>query len=371
MRRPLQSVVCAVLAACAGEVEPATGAGGSGGASSTTGGQGFGGAGGDDSCVCEPGIHNDAILVLSDEAEIWAFDPALATFSLVRALPCAVTAPYSMAVDSAGMAWVLDVDSRDLFTVALDGSGGCGDPGYEPGPLQAGFSLFGMGFTARAPQDRCGDLYTFSYSGEGPFSEGADKGVLGKLDSAAMRLEIVGGVDFDGGELSGTGDGRLFAFAGVNPSKLVELDPETGDERARVPLDGLEKGSASAFALFGGSAYFFTEAQPADCGPCLEANCGAAYAACLADPMCAAALDCAVQAGHVTDACGGEMGAEMLACLGGPCTDTCLASPSNRVSRVTRLDLSASAPTLEVVVPEAPIRVVGAGTSICAPVVPR
>ena len=41
--------------------------------------------------------------------------------------------------------------------------------------------------------------------------------------------EILAMVDYDGGEIDGTGDGRLFAFAGTEPAKLIEFDRETGE----------------------------------------------------------------------------------------------------------------------------------------------
>jgi hypothetical protein len=310
------------------------------------------------------------MIVLSDDGALWSFDPATSAFSFLRDVPCGALHPYSMAVDAAGVAWILDADSKDLVTVPLETGGGCGDPGYDPGPLQAGFELFGMAFVARGPGDACADLFAHSYSGSGPFGEGPNAGVLGKLDADLMRLDIVGPVDYDGGELAGTGDGRLFAFAGKDPVKFIEYD-RSGAVLDLVPLAGFSKTNASAFAVFAESVYFFTEAPPSGCAPCLEQECGAAYQACVADAVCAEDLGCAIELGDLNDDCGGMLSAELQSCLVGPCIEECLPASQDRASRVSRIDLGAPNPVVEIVVPEAPIRIVGAGTSTCAPVIPE
>lgn len=356
-----------LLVACAGEASSV----GGGAASSGGGGGDGGGAGGvggsGPACACEPGIHESRIALLSGDGAIWTYDPVANQIAHQRDIPCAVAHPYSMAVDTAGVAWILDADSKDLVTLPLEGTAPCGDPGFDPGPLQAGFSLFGMAFTARGPGDACADLFAHSYSGSGPFGEGPGAGVLGVLDPAKERLEILAATDYDGAELAGRGDGRLFAFAGVDPVKLVEYDRATGGVVATRALGGFSKTNASAFAVYGKHVYFFTEAPPVGCDACLETSCGAAFQACIADPPCAADLACALEQGDITDACGGLLSAELMSCVAGPCLDACLPSPADRVSQVSRLLLDDPAAALEVVLPAAPLRVVGAGTSICVP----
>jgi hypothetical protein len=117
-----------------------------------------------------------------------------------------------------------------------------------------------------------------------------------------LQMQQLGIIDYDGGELSGTGDGRLFAFAGASPAKLVEYDKTDASVIDTLPLDTLELTNAFAFAFFGGDFYFFTE--------------GAGF-----------------------------------------------------TSQVTHIDYD-DTQDLEVVVPQAPIRIVGAGVSTCAPVIP-
>ena len=70
-----------------------------------------------------------------------------------------------------------------------------------------------------------------------------------------------------------------------------------------------------------------------------------------------------------TDECGGLMPQELMDCLANTCLDTCFPIGGKR-SKVTRLDFDESegeGEVLEVVSAQEPIRVVGAGTSICAP----
>lgn len=368
--RGVALVVLAGMAACAAAVED-DGGGGAGGSSSATGGEAFGGSGeGGAACECAPGVHETNIVVLSDDGSLWKFDPATNELAFVREIPCAIGHPYSMAIDERGRAWVLDADSEDLVTVDLAGTGACEDPGYDPGPLQSGFGLFGMAFTTR-PESLCGDLYGHSYSGEGPFHEGPDAGVLGRLDADTKRFELLSGIDYDGGELAGTGTGRLFAFAGTDPVKLVEYDPADGSTLSTRLLNGLSKTNASAFALYGGDVYFFTEAPPDQCNGCLDRHCGDLFTACLADEACTKEFECALEAGDINDDCGGSMPTELQECIAGDCLVECLPDSSNRKSQVTKLALDDPTAELSVVVPVAPIRIVGAGTSICAPSVPK
>ncbi len=324
-------------------------------------------------CGCTPGAHNDHIFVLSQDAELFSYDPVANSFAFVANLPCPGTeASFSMAVDARGRAWVLYADSHDLFTVDVNAPATCQDPGFVPDPL--GFGLFGMGFAAGGAGGPCSKLYAFSYSGSGPFGEGAGLGRLGVIDPETATLTAIGSVDFDGGELSGTGNGRLFAFTGVQPVKLVEYDKSTALEISRTPLGTLSKTNASAFAFFGGDIYLFTEAPPAGCDACLDAHCKADADTCRADPACAADLQCAIEAAGIDDSCGGSLSQALQTCVAGTCLNECLPNPQTRVSQVTRMDYDeseGSGKALTLAKPAAPIRIVGAGSSPCVPVEPR
>jgi hypothetical protein len=321
-------------------------------------------------CPCTPGRHNQRIFVLSDDNELYTYDPTTNTFEFLAALMCAGLAnPYSMAVDEKGIAWILSYDSHRIVNVDVNDPGECTDSGYMPGS----FALFGMTFVPEEAWDVCPSLHVHSYSGAGGFSEGEDIGRLGVMDHDALTIGEIGLIDFDGGELAGTRDGRLFAFAGVGPAKLVEYDRSDASVIELVPLDGLSKTSASAFAFHGGDIYFFTEGMPSGCIPCLEESCPTEYATCMADEACADEFQCAIDGRSLTDECGGSWPAAFVTCVNETCYSECFPVSSLRVSKVTRMDYDESdgpGRTLSVVNEEAPIRIVGADSSPCVPEVP-
>jgi len=232
--------------------------------------------------------------------------------------------------------------------------------------------LFGMAFVRAPDSAECPAIFVHSYSGQGPFKEGAGLGQLGSINSETGTLSLLSTVDYDGGEMTGTADGRLYAFAGANPAKLVSYDRESGGPLATTPLQGLNKTFASAFAFFGGDFYFFTEAWPSGCDSCLQQNCPADYGACQQDTSCSAQLQCAIDQGDVADSCGGLMPQPMIDCLVADCGAQCLVPANLKVSQVTRLDFDNSdGGGLSQLLAEAPIRVVGAGSSVCVPLTPE
>lgn len=318
-------------------------------------------------CLCLPGLHQDHILVLSDAAELWSFEPRTLAFTQLSGRVCGIAEnPYSMAVDEEGNAHVLFVESRAERAFPLATPRACTLEPTDPAPL--GFSLFGSAFT-RDPADlACDRLFLLSYSGSGPFREGTALGTVATVDASGHVIRLAS-IDYDGGELAGSADGRLFAFVGASEAKLLELDPATGAVLDTFVLTGLETTHASAFAFFGGDFWIFTEAPPPTCDACLDTTCAADHATCGADAVCAAQLACAITAGDVTDTCGGGLPAPMQACLA-TCGSACLLPGRARVSQVTHVDWDGSdgpPRTLTTVVTAAPLRVVGAGTSTCAP----
>lgn len=321
---------------------------------------------GAESCECLPGPHQENIYLLSDAGEVWTFDPQGNLFEFVVGPVCRGATPFSMAVDTAGRAHINLADSLDVVVLDLLSPGAC-----ENGPYvrtNPDFGLFGMSFASNSATDFCSDLYVMTYSGEGPFSEGVGLGRLGRID-AAGSLSVLAPVDFDGGELTGTGDGRLFAFAGNDPVKLVEYDKDTGLLLTTIPLSGVEKTNASAMAFFAGDLYIFVEAVPAECEECMALECGDALEECRDDETCAEHLECVLATTRLTDECGGGLSGEMMECL--PRCDACLMPPRTRMSRVIRydLDMSEGGGFIDLETP-APIRVVGAASSPCVPVGP-
>jgi hypothetical protein len=120
------------------------------------------------------------------------------------------------------------------------------------------YNKFGMGFVSNSKDDQCDFLYAHSWSGQGGFKECNACGRLGKIDVDDFSIQTQGMLDYDGGELTGTGDGRLYAFAG-NPAKLIDYDKSNANVNNTYDLGGLTLTNAFAFAFFGGDFYFFTE----------------------------------------------------------------------------------------------------------------
>jgi len=316
-------------------------------------------------CACLPGLHTERIYLMSQDAEVWSFDPTTLEAEFVVGPVCGGIQPFSMAVDAFGVAWINDSRSLGVETIDLLDPGVC-----ETGPYlrrDMRYGLFGMSFATESATNTCADLYVFSYDGDGPFAEGPELGRLGAIDPVSGDLRDIATVDYDGGELSGTGDGRLFAFTGVDPAKLVEYDKVTGEVLEVIPLDGFSKTNASAMAFFGGSLYIFIEAWPAGCTTCLSTTCSAEYDACVMDDVCRGELSCTIEAADFRDDCGGLLPAPMVDCLT-TCLDICFTPPRARVSEVLRFDLEMR--TLTRIVDELPIRVVGAASSPCVPVGP-
>ena len=217
--------------------------------------------GGED-CACGP--HSEDIYLLSDNEELWLFNPATLEATLLSDLSCPGLpegdSTFSLGVARNGDAWVQFGPSGNIHLVDINKPSDCVPSGYPAG--QGGFPLFGMAFVSRSADDPCDDLYAHSYfpSLYG-FTEGENSGVLARIAPADFELTLLSSIDYNGGELTGTGDGRLFAFAGEDPAKLIEYDRETGAEIQVIPLEGLELTSAFSFAFWGGDFYFFTEAD--------------------------------------------------------------------------------------------------------------
>jgi len=247
---------------------------------------------------------DDGIFVLSKTAELWKYFPGTHKFTLLGAIDCGLApSTFSMGVDRQGSAWVqfsdLQIRKIDVTDVSA-----CSDPGFVPG--QGGVENFGMAFVSNSADDKCDRLYGNHYNF---VAEGDMVSEFFSVDPQTLELVQLGKSDYGLAEVTGTGDGRAFLFAGPDPSKLVEVDKTTGATLAITPLPGVKTGGGFAFAFFAGDFYFFTD------------------------------------------------------------------NMSDGKSEVTHLDYDDSdnngAQDLTVVVQDAPLRIVGAGVSTCAPLIPQ
>jgi hypothetical protein len=201
------------------------------------------------------------VYVVTNTSKLLRFDPLAARFSLIGTLACPdPRQPFSMAVDHEGVAYVLystgdplDSTPGDIYRVSL-ATAECQATRYVPS--DARFSRFGMGFAA----DRSDAGETLFVASSDPSLVTGDRGAL---DTTAYRLRDIATFSppvVVHAELSGTGDGRLFAFfeKGDGGSAIAQVDPTSAKVIAEDDFPRLDQGDAWAFAFWGGDFYLFT-----------------------------------------------------------------------------------------------------------------
>jgi hypothetical protein len=207
--------------------------------------------------LCPCAANTDRIHVVTTTGELWAFDPPTLEFELVvdlLALPgCAGPQFFSMSLDRDGLAW-LQFNDGTLHTLDINAPVACSDADFVSAPELA-ITNFGMGFVSESVYDSCDSLFGHRISG---FGDGPGVGLLFEVDTTALDVAASYPTDFDRAELTGTGDGRLFAFADSIPAKLVELDKDSGATLDQIDLNNINASTAFAFAAYGGDFYFFT-----------------------------------------------------------------------------------------------------------------
>lgn len=205
------------------------------------------------------GAEATSIYVITIEGNLFRFFPDKATFESIGSVQCPVqssgTTPFSMAVDYQGTAYVV-FDDGELFLVSgVDAS--CTP---APQPVQSsGFTPeFGMGFSANS--DGKGEMLYLA-STDTP-------GVLGTLDTTTFAIHAIAPFSKDVGEaeLTGTGDGHLFAFGVVEGSaagsNLARIDKTDGSVESEIVVNTPPNPNDWAFGFWGGDFYFFTGVNP-------------------------------------------------------------------------------------------------------------
>jgi hypothetical protein len=221
--------------------------------------------------VCED-AGTTFIYVITEENVLYSFYPpeGAGGFTKIGTIDChpadPTATPFSMGVDRTGTAYVVFGDG-ELFAVST-ATADCKSTPYVPTPFgSAGQNTFGMGFSADL-NDPGETLYVASDDdvNNGPTAPES----LGTIDVDLFQLQTVG--DFPqiigSAELTGTGDGRLFAFGVDQPNlgndtsySLLELDKTNAGLLSQTPLQmstGSHSIQAWAFAFWGGKFYFFT-----------------------------------------------------------------------------------------------------------------
>jgi len=216
--------------------------------------------------IC-PDAGSTLVYVMTEQNVLMSFYPPTATFTTIGTIMCPdpgtpnmPPSPFSMAVDRAGIAYVLFY-SGYLYRVSTR-TAVCVPTSFVPG--QAFPQHFGMGFSANVDADGGGDagetLYIASDPGlptmPGPSS-------LGTIDTASFTATAMAPFSpvIREPELTGTGAGKLYAFwapSNTSDTSIVEVDKTNSAVTTLATLPGVIFGSGWAFAFWGGDFYTFT-----------------------------------------------------------------------------------------------------------------
>ncbi|MEB2313923.1 MAG: hypothetical protein OZ921_09940 [Sorangiineae bacterium] len=267
------AVVALALGACT-SANPSNGfGGGSGGASgqpgtggsaasSGTGGSPGGGTGGggielgDSGGGTPSGCSKESqfVYVIGQAGMLYKFDPPSLAFTQIGMVKCGGlgNTPYSMAVDREANAWIVTTSGKVFRVSTADAS--CTPTGYAPN--QAGVGTFGMGFSTAGPGSTVDTLF-IADSNTGSNAKG-----LGFIDTATLQLNVIGNYDLISAraELTGTGDGRLYAAFEGTPYVVAELDKTSAHVVSQAPQSQIKYGAGQsnfAFAFWGGSFWLF------------------------------------------------------------------------------------------------------------------
>jgi hypothetical protein len=216
------------------------------------------------------------IYVMGMQSELYSFDPSAGIFTPIGVINCpdSVGSPFSMAVDREGIAYVIFAATPSegvqvgtgLFRVSTKTSE-CMPTTYNA--VANGSVTFGMGFVANVGDG--GDAGETLFVAKDPRGNLFGNSELATIDTTSFVLTNIG--YFTPGvlaaELTGTGDGRLFAFSPAQGageiSFIAEIDTSNANVIGEDPLPGIFAGGGWAFGFWGGDFYTFT-------GPSVDAG---------------------------------------------------------------------------------------------------
>ncbi len=199
-----------------------------------------------------PDAGSTLVYVITSQNELFSFYPPTLTFTKIGKVACpTASTPFSMAVNRLGIAYSVFSDGN-LFQVSTSNAA-CKATTFVPG--QDGFQTFGMGYAGTADG---GDTL---YVAEGHYT-GDSKG-LAFIDTTSFVLSFIGAFNpaLSQCELTGTGDGRLFAFclpSQTTGSTLAEINTSTAQVIAANTLKVGSPNDAFAYAFWGGDFWIFT-----------------------------------------------------------------------------------------------------------------
>lgn len=206
-----------------------------------------------------PDAEATLVYVVTTENELFSFYPVDGSFKFISKIACPAPpgdTPFSMAVDRKGVAYIEFTDQR-IYRVST-ATGACIGTTFQPN--QQGFGNFGMGYAT----NDVGPTETLFLAGTRDQNMPTSPG-LARVDTTNFQLTKVGNFvpDIARAELTGTGDGRLYAFytKGIGngpPSFIGEIDTNTAAVVAETPFPTVDQGNGWAFAFWGGDFYMFT-----------------------------------------------------------------------------------------------------------------
>ena len=191
------------------------------------------------------------IYLFSDVGDLLAFDPSNLQIKTIGKVSCpSMLQPNSMAVDHLGVAYAnyYGGSAGEIFRLSTS-TAACVGTAYTP---QFGFTKFGMGFVG--DQDGGETLYIADTIND-------PSGALASVDTKTFKLGYVApfAPALPRCELTGTGDGRLFAFCmNTQGSTLAQIDPKTAKVVAADTLQTGNDSVAFAFGFWGGNFWLFT-----------------------------------------------------------------------------------------------------------------
>ena len=200
-----------------------------------------------------PDAGSTLVYVITAENDLYSFYPPNLAFTKIGKIACpnAKSTPYSMAVDRKGTAFSVFADGT-LWQIST-ANAACKPTTYVPSPQGTPFFNFGMGFVGTQTTDTL-------YVCDANFNNVNSKG-LATIDTTSFQRTFISNFqpELPRCELTGTGDGRLFAFCLNNSggSQIAEIDPSTAKVIAVNQLKTGNVNDAFAYAFWGGYFWIF------------------------------------------------------------------------------------------------------------------
>jgi hypothetical protein len=195
------------------------------------------------------------VYIITAQNDLFSFYPPSLAFTKIGTVACPAmkgATPYSMAVNHLGTAYSVFTDGT-LWQVDT-ANAACTATSYVPSVMGTPFFNFGMGYAG----DAMGESL---YVADANF--GADSQGLATIDTMSFARSFI--ADFNPSlprcELTGTGNGRLFAFClnlSGSGSILAEVDRTNANVIAENDLSVGSPNDAFAYAFWGGEFWIFS-----------------------------------------------------------------------------------------------------------------